>query len=77
MARKYVHPDDIWDAIVDVEVVGAGVGLEQFVMSSDKDFGNVLRNFIYDMCVAIACTVNAAHPECEGIFIKAERHDNA
>ncbi len=61
----YVHPDDIWDAIVDVEVVGSDKGLEEFVYDKDDD---ALRRFVYDMCVAIACTVNAKKPECKGLW---------
>ena len=60
---KYVHPDDLWDAIVDAEVVGSDKGLEEFI----ADVGN-LRKFVYDMCVAIANTVNARHPECKGLW---------
>ena len=65
MSNCYVHPDDLWDAIVDVEVVGSDEGFEEFVYDKDDDR---LRSFVYDMCVAIACTVNAKHPDCKGLW---------
>ena len=70
-SKAYVHPDDIWDAIVDVEVVGSDMGLEEFVYGIEEAYGGekgTLRDFVYNMCVAIACTVNAAHPECKGLW---------
>ena len=63
----YVHPDDLWDAIVDAEVVGSDEGFESFIRYDIHD-GDVLGKLVYDMCVAIACTVNARHPECKGLW---------
>lgn len=65
--RPYVHPNDIWDAIVDAEVVGSDKRLEEFIRY-DIHEGDVLGTFVYEMCVAIACTINAKHPECQQLW---------
>ena len=65
----YVHPDDLWDALVDADVVGSDMGLEEFIRYDiHTDDGDVLGTFVYEMCVAIACTINAKHPDCKGLW---------
>lgn len=58
MYRTYLHPDDVFDEVLNTHVADSDVSLPllNYVTKDDE-------NFVYALCEAIAAGVNARHPE--------------